>query len=118
MATVSTVAFYKTIQSLEMSLSELKTDVTRDASIRRFVYCIELTWKCFRQKMGTSTTAPKQVVREMAQNNFIQNVELWIEAIDYRNLSSHTYDEVLAEKVFVFAKSFLPELKKLSDKLL
>ena len=60
-----------------------------------------------------STTAPKQVVREMAQNGYISDVELWLMAIDKRNLSSHTYNELIADEVFNFANDFLSEAQKL-----
>jgi nucleotidyltransferase substrate binding protein (TIGR01987 family) len=62
--------------------------------------------------MGTPT-APKQVVREMAQNQLIRDVEFWLKSIDQRNLSSHTYIDQLAEQVYEFAKEFLPKAKDL-----
>ena len=58
--------------------------------------------------MGTSTSAPKQVIREMAQNSLIDDVEFWLKAIDQRNLSVHTYNESLAKEVYEFAVTFLP----------
>ncbi len=67
--------------------------------------------------MGTSSTAPKDIIREMAQSQKIESVELWLKSIDMRNLSSHTYKEDLAETVYEFAKNFLPELKKLVEVL-
>ena len=67
--------------------------------------------------MGTSSSAPKQVIREMAQNNYIDDPETWLEAIDKRNLTAHTYNESTAEEVYNFAKNFLPEFQSLSKKL-
>lgn len=64
--------------------------------------------------MGTSTAAPKDVVREMAQSRYVSDFDLWLLAIDMRNLSSHTYKEDLAEQVYSFSRLFLPELKKLT----
>ena len=63
--------------------------------------------------MGTSTSAPKDVIREMAQSQYIKDVEKWLKAVDMRNLSSHTYKEDLAEKVYEFASLFLKELQEL-----
>ena len=63
--------------------------------------------------MGSNTAAPKDVVREMAQSGYIQNVDIWLQSIDMRNLSSYTYKVDLAEKVYSFAQAFLPELKTL-----
>ena len=67
--------------------------------------------------MGVSTTAPKDVVREMAQSGYIDDVAIWLKAIDMRNLSSHTYKEDLAEQVYAFACAFVPTLKSLAQRL-
>lgn len=107
----------KAIYSLEKALTIEKDDIVRDATIQRFEFCVELSWKTVKKFMGTNTSAPKQVIREMAQNSYISDVTLWLEAIDHRNLSSYTYKEEIAEKVYSFAKNFLNELKMLLTKL-
>lgn len=114
---VSIEEYSKVLLSLEEALALPKTDIVRDATIQRFEFCVELAWKTAKKVMGTQTSAPKQVLREMAQNGFIENVELWFDFLENRNLSSHTYDQVLAEKVFASAQLFLPEGKKLKAKL-
>jgi nucleotidyltransferase substrate binding protein (TIGR01987 family) len=114
---VSLEEFQKALVSLEIALNQEKNDITRDASIQRFEFCVELAWKTSKKVMGTNTTAPKQVIREMAQNSLISDIETWLMSIDQRNLSSHTYNEALAEKVYQFATKFLPLAKKLLNKL-
>ena len=107
---VSLSELEKAVTSLEAALRLELNDIVRDAAIQRFEFCIELSWKNARKVMGTATTAPKQVVREMAQNGVIDDVLVWLEAIDKRNLSSHTYNETLAVEVYEFARSFQPQL--------
>ena len=114
---VSIEEYFKALLSLEEALSLPKTDIVRDATIQRFEFCVELAWKPAKKVMGTQTSAPKQVLREMAQNGFIENVDLWFDFLENRNLSSHTYDPVLAEKVYASAQVFLPEGQKLEAKL-
>lgn len=114
---VTIIEFRKALVSLEKALKEKKTDITRDASIQRFEFCVELAWKSAKKVMGTSSTAPKQVIREMAQNKLINDIDIWLQAIDKRNLSSHTYNEDLANEIYDFAKLFLPVGLKLSKKL-
>lgn len=114
---VSLVEYKKALVSLEKALAEKKSDITRDASIQRFEFCVELAWKNSRKVMGTATSAPKQVIRELAQNQIITDVDFWLSAIDHRNLSSHTYNEVLAEKVYEFCKVFLSYAQDLLKKL-
>ena len=114
---VSIDEFSKTVRRLEEALNQEKNEFIRDSVIQRFEFCIELAWKTSRKVMGTSTSAPKQVIREMAQNALIDDVDIWLKSIDQRNLSSHTYNEDLAEKVYSFVITFLPYLKNLNEKL-
>lgn len=109
--------FVKALSSLEKALNEPKSEIVRDATIQRFEFCVELAWKSAKRIMGTSTSAPKSVIREMAQNQLIDQVDFWLRAIDQRNLSSHTYKEELAEQVYHFAVQFLPEAKALLQRL-
>lgn len=110
--------FQRAIESLREALEVEKSSISRDAAIQRFEFCVELSWKSSKKVMGTTTSAPKQVIREMAQSGFIEDVDLWLDAIENRNLSSHTYNEDLAEKVYWFAEGFLPEFDSLVKKLL
>lgn len=122
---VTLVELSKAIDSLEEVLSLFKKSAIgsaeskafRDSSIQRFEYCIELSWKTSIKLMGSTTTSSKMAVREMARNNLLQNPELWLEFIDARNNTSHSYDEEIAAKVFVKINEFLPEAKQLFLKL-
>lgn len=114
---VSLYELEKALRSLEQVLLLPKDDVVRDAAIQRFEFCVELSWKTAKKTMGTVTSAPKQVIREMAQNGYISSVEPWFEALEARNLSSHTYDEVLAEKVFSVASKFPVLVRHLLSRL-
>jgi hypothetical protein len=58
---VSIEEYSKVLFSLEEALAFPKTD---------------------KKVMGTLTSAPKQVLREMAQNGFIENVDLWFDFLD------------------------------------
>ena len=109
--------FSKAVHKLEDALAQTKNEFLRDSVIQRFEFCIELAWKTAKKIMGTKTNAPKDVIREMAQSNYIVNVDTWLKAIDMRNLSSHTYKEKLAEEVYTFTQSFLPELQLLLKKM-
>lgn len=114
---VSLAEFQRALLALETVLALPKDDVTRDATIQRFEFTVELAWKTCRKLMGSPTTAPKDVVREMAQNGYVGDVALWLEAIDKHNLSPHTYNASLAEEVYAFATRFAPQARKLEEKL-
>lgn len=109
--------FEKAILRLDEVVRQPKNEFVRDSVIQRFKFCVELAWKSAKKTMGSASAAPKDVIREMAQSGYIADVALWLSAVDMRNLSSLTYKEDLAEKVYSFAGQFLPELKSLVVKL-
>ena len=114
---VSIEEYKKSVKRLEDALAQPKNEFTRDSVIQRFEFTIELAWKTSRKIMGTTTTAPKQVIREMAQAGLINEIDLWLRAIDVRNLSSHTYNENIADQVYDFVKGFFPYAQGLLKKL-
>lgn len=93
--------------------NEVEFKIARDACIQRFEFCIELAWKTSAKFLGTSATASKIVIREMAQNSLISDPTLWFEFIEARNKTSHSYDEDVAREVFAVTQKFLPEGQKL-----
>jgi nucleotidyltransferase substrate binding protein (TIGR01987 family) len=109
--------FSKAVSRLDEAVRQTKNDFIRDSVIQRFAFSVELAWKTAKRHMGVATVAPKDVVREMAQSGYVDDVALWLQAIDMRNLSSHTYKEDLAEQVYAFACRFLPEPQALAARL-
>lgn len=75
--------------------------IARDACIQRFEYCIELSWKVAVKKLGSTPKFPKQAIREMARADLIDSAETWLDFIEARNNSSHSYAEDVAKKVFL-----------------
>jgi nucleotidyltransferase substrate binding protein (TIGR01987 family) len=114
---ISTLQFAKAIRSLKEALQLPKTDISRDEAIQRFAFTVELAWKTTKKHMGSSSTAPKEIVREMAQNKYISDIDFWLKAIDQRNLTSHTYNEEVADEVYSFAGKLLPEAEALLGRL-
>lgn len=91
--------------------------IARDACIQRFEYCIELPWKVAMKKLGSQTKFPKQAIREMARADLIVSAEAWLDFIEARNNSGHSYDEDVAQKVFSEILSFQKEVKLLHSNL-
>jgi nucleotidyltransferase substrate binding protein (TIGR01987 family) len=122
---VSVEEYKKALLSLDEALTAFKKPnineserkMFRDASIQRFEFCVELAWKVSKKHMGTLSTAPKTVIREMAQAGLINSPELWFEFLEARNLSSHSYDEEVAKKIQNIFNSFYNEAEKLLKNL-
>lgn len=126
--TVSTSVLSKALDSLKKASDLYKKSINekadieiqkafRDASIQRFEYCIEFSWKVSMKMLGSDIKAAKPAVREMARNNLISNPEKWLGFIDSRNNTSHAYDEDVALKVYAEIESFLPEVTQLLETL-
>src|SRR3989338_547549 len=64
--------------------------------IQMFELVFDLAWKTLKDKLeyeGLKASSPRETIKIAFQNGAIQNGELWIEALDNRNLLAHTYDE-------------------------
>jgi nucleotidyltransferase substrate binding protein (TIGR01987 family) len=85
-----------------------------DATIQRFEFTIELFWKLLKsilESKGVEVQYPKDVLKESFRGNLIDHEHVWLKMLQDRNLSSHTYDEALADRVFQDIKTYLPILR-------
>lgn len=104
------VSFEKALKSLSEIFKEPKNRITRDAAIQRFEYTFELAWKHLKRYFKLNNNLDlfnvKDIFREAGKQGLIEKVEAWFEYLEARNLTSHTYDENTAEKVYEKAKEF------------
>ena len=111
----------KALTALQNALVLPKNDITRDATIQRFEYTFELTWKMLKrhltQEAGVKEYSIKNLFRDAAQSNLINNVEAWFGYLEARNLTSHTYNEEVAEEAYQAAKHFAVDASLLLKKL-
>ena len=81
------------------------TLVERDAAIQRFEYTFEAAWKAaqvhLREVEGLEVGSPKGVVRASLQVGLLDEAQarLALEMVDDRNLTSRTYNPLLAEAI-------------------
>lgn len=80
--------------------------IERDAAIQRFEYSFEAVWKAVRAYLfefeGIDAASPKKVLRESRNVSLLSDEQtaLGLEMVDDRNLTSHTYHEGLAQRIF------------------
>jgi nucleotidyltransferase substrate binding protein (TIGR01987 family) len=80
-----------------------KNEVVRDAAIQRFEFTYELVWKILKRILfvkGITANNPRDVFRESAKQGIISNLELWFKYIEYRNQTTHVYNEIIADEIF------------------
>jgi nucleotidyltransferase substrate binding protein (TIGR01987 family) len=71
--------------------------------IQGFEYTHELAWNTLKDYLSEQgiigLIGSKDSVRSAFRNGLISNGEAWMDMIKARNLTSHTYDEAIAENV-------------------
>ena len=113
-------SFEKALESLANVLQQPLNQYIRDASIQRFEYTFEISWKTlqrFLKLQGVETGSPKQVFRAAFKAKLIDAVEPWFGFLDARNLTTHTYNENTADEVYRAAGKFLPYVQELYKQL-
>ena len=89
--------FNKSYALLKIALEKDKlNEIERGGLIQFFEVSFELAWKClgdYLESEGFSPSSPKKILRQAFQSNIIENGELWLQALEDRNLTTHTYNE-------------------------
>lgn len=81
------------------------SDIVRDAAIQRFEYSFEAVWKAaqaYLSEEGLTAASPRATIRASLAVGVLDETatRLALKMLDDRNLSVHTYNEMLAEAIF------------------
>lgn len=97
----------KAFNSLKDAAGIEKNEYIRDSVIKRFEFTFELLWKLLK-RLGESENlecySPKSCFKLAYQMGLINNEEIFLSMLEYRNLTAHTYNENDAEAVYEFIK--------------
>lgn len=93
----------------------------RDSMIQRFEYSTDLLWKYLKSYLHEKhsivpeTISPSTIVRESARVGFIseQEAKTILEMIKKRNLTSHIYQEEIAEMLSAELPNYLATMQKI-----
>lgn len=114
--------FEKALARLGEVLALDENDVVRDSIIQRFEFTFEMAWKTmfrFLTDKGERVAAKAWDVLPVAfESLLIEDAEVWDQMREYRNETSHEYNQVKALEVagFVRAKAY-PALLALQAEL-
>lgn len=78
---------------------ESPSEIERAGGIQFFEMCFELAWKVMKdylESAGYSVEGPRDALKKAFQIGLITNGHQWIDGLDDRNLTVHTYDEETA----------------------
>ena len=114
--------FRKALAALDRSVAAPVTE-PRDLSgiVKDFELTYELSWKTLKKVLeaaGHSPGTAREVYQVAYQTNFINDESGWVEMIDDRNLTVHTYNEGFARELAGRIRDrYLPLLRELESKL-
>ncbi len=94
---------------LKEAIKEKATQMNKDATIQRFEFCFELSWKllqAYSKEQGINCYSPRNCIRESHNLGIIKNTEKWFDFLNARNLTTHTYSQEIADKIYEKAKIF------------
>jgi len=116
--------FQKAMVQLETACDqEDYSDLERAGLVQMFEFSFELGWKTLKDLLfyeGYDEKTPRDVIRRAYAVGYIDesDSELWLDALDKRNLLSHTYNEETAqEAVKLIKEKYAPMLRRVCDKL-
>jgi nucleotidyltransferase substrate binding protein (TIGR01987 family) len=85
----------------------IQADYTQAACIQAFEFTFEVFWKTFQkigQSQGVMIGSPKTAFSFAFEAGFIDNEDVWIDLLNDRNMTTHTYHEMLAQQIFTRIK--------------
>ena len=99
--------FLSALARLKEALAQPENSFLRDASIQRFEFTYELAWKAIKLWLETKdifVLNAKDTLQAAVEQNLLVDGNGWSALHRMRNLTSHTYDEAQAIKVYTFIK--------------
>ncbi|MBN1849210.1 MAG: nucleotidyltransferase substrate binding protein [Deltaproteobacteria bacterium] len=93
------------------------SEAEKGGIIQFYEMAFELAWKLMKdylEEVGYTVNSPREAIKQAFQSGIIEDGQKWIEALEDRNLTTHTYDESIAEKVVSAIRSlYFPILMQL-----
>ena len=108
--------FGDTCRRLSEALREKKTEMVRDAAIKRFELAFDLAWKtikAFLETEGVACASPRNCFKEAYRQGLIEYDDVWMSLVEVRNSTVHTYNEHLADEVYGKLPGALEAFEKL-----
>lgn len=113
-------SFSEALTRLEDALRQKKNEFMRDSAIQRFEFTFDLCWKTIKaylETQGIRCTSPKECFKEAFQQGLIHNEPVWLEMLERRNETVHTYNAEMAEQVYVRLQEFAKVFRQLQNTL-
>jgi nucleotidyltransferase substrate binding protein (TIGR01987 family) len=91
---------------LAEAVAHPESEIVRDATIQRFEFTFEAIWKTLKlylERQGHECGGPRPTLKKAFAENLIatpEEADRWLAMLEDRNLTSHAYDEALANRIY------------------
>ena len=97
------------------------TKIYTMALVQAFEISFELGWKTIKDYLeynGIKTDTPREAIKSAFSNNLIEDGKIWIEMMEARNKTSHTYNQSFAKELAGdILNNFTTQLHRLEENL-
>lgn len=102
--------YEKALQRLKEAVEKAKDgdELKQDGAIQRFEFTFELMWKTLKvyfAYMGKRLANPRDTLQEAFRQQFFTDEQLFLDMLDDRNTSTHTYDFATTRRIFSHIES-------------
>ncbi len=97
--------YKKAVKKLKEALDEdISNPLLYDGVIQRFEFTYELAWKLIKLLLESegiaAANSPRAAFKEAFAAGIITEGEIWMDMINARNLTVHTYNEHMAKEIY------------------
>lgn len=113
----------KSIKDPNINTNSILFSQIRDSVIKRLEFSIDLFWKCLKDyikdRHGIEVASPKSAIKESLSLKIINQHEFKIlsKMIDDRNITSHCYDEGMAQEIATQASTYCKYMDEIANRL-
>lgn len=98
------------------------SDLEKEGTIQRFEFTHELAWKLMKDYLEyegiTGITGSRSATREAFNKGLISNGQVWMDMLESRNKTVHTYLEEILENEYNFIiERYFPVLEEFHQKM-
>ena len=114
-------ALHQLIDAIKTN-GENPVDIIKEGIIQRFEFTHELGWKVLKDYLEyegfQNITGSRSATREAFNKGLIQNGQIWMDMIESRKLTVHTYQHTILEEEFLkIIKIYFPQFKEFQSKM-
>ncbi len=115
--------FGQTLCTWEEVVKAPYSEIVKDATIQRFEYNYELFWKLLKsilqEREGIDCFSLKSCIRKGLEAGLMneEDASVFLQMVDYRNVTSHLYSSDVSEEVYKRIKDYYALMKNFFERL-